>query len=257
MTVAVFGSVKGAPGVTTSVLALAWVWPTMTGRRALVVDADAAGSGILPGLLHAEPAATGGLLALAATRDTDQAAAALAAATALDGDEDRLLLTGVSDPAQARALDGLWPRLTQACAELDAHGVDVLVDTGRLGPHCEPGGLWQTATVRVVGVDSRLAGIATARTILNADTEQGQPPRLLVIGPDRPYSIAEIRTALGLGDIDALAWDRRAAGVFSDGTPAGWWFTRSPLLRTARVLARRLHDATSQAVVASVVGVGS
>lgn len=255
MTVAVFGSVKGAPGVTTSVLALAWVWPTVTGRRVLVVDADTAGSGILPGLLHAEPAATGGLLALAATRDTDQVAAILSAATALDGDEDRLLLTGVSDPAQARALDGLWPRLTQACADLDAHGVDVLVDTGRISDRRELGGLWQAATVRVVGVDSRLAGIATARTVLGVDTEQGQPPRLLVIGPDRPYSIAEIRTALRLGGVDALAWDPRAAGVFSDGTPAGWWFTRSPLLRTARILAGRLHGLTFHAP--PVVGVGS
>lgn len=243
MTVLAFASVKGSPGVTTAVLALAWVWPQATGRRVLVVDADMAGSGILPGYLHAHPPTGGGLLAVAAARATDLTAALLQGATPLDDSGDRLLVAGVSDPAQARAVDGLWSRLGQACTGLHEDGIDVLVDTGRVGTVHAPTELWAAADVRVLVLASRLAAVAAARPVLAASAANGVAARLLVIGPARPYTISEIRTGLAVEDVNALAWDPAAAAVFCDGAVPGWRFARSPLLRGASALAPHLSAA--------------
>lgn len=62
-------SASGAPGVTTAALALLWTWPqAVPGRRALLIDADPACSGLLPGFLEAGIPAGGGVLGLAAER---------------------------------------------------------------------------------------------------------------------------------------------------------------------------------------------
>jgi hypothetical protein len=39
-----------------------------------------------------------------------------------------------------------------------------------------------------------------------------------------------------------LAWDPRAAAVLSDGAPAGRWFARTALMRSAAAVAGRLRD---------------
>ena len=53
MTLIGLTSAKGSPGVTTTALALGWVWPAVhPGRRVLVVDADPAGAGTSAGFLR-------------------------------------------------------------------------------------------------------------------------------------------------------------------------------------------------------------
>ena len=101
MSVIALCSAKGSPGVTTTALALGWVWPQVTGRRVLVLDADLAGSGIAAGYLRSAvppPAASGGgwLTGRGPRR---------AFGGAGDGpgrSRHRLLLLGISEPAQAR-----------------------------------------------------------------------------------------------------------------------------------------------------------
>ena len=69
MSLVVLCSATGAPGVTTAGLALMWAWKqAVPGRRALLVDADPAGSSLLPGFLEAGIPAGGGVLGLAAER---------------------------------------------------------------------------------------------------------------------------------------------------------------------------------------------
>jgi len=121
-------SAKGSPGVTTTALALARTWAGATGgRRALVLDADMAGSGLAPGLLSA-PATDVGLLALAAERTHPDTGAVLAHALALDPAATAMVLLGVTDPSQARAVSGLWPALVRTARDLHEAGVDVLAD---------------------------------------------------------------------------------------------------------------------------------
>ena len=62
-------SAHGAPGVTTTALAMVWSWPLVQPeRRILLVDADPAGSALFTGLLQTGVADTAGLVALAARR---------------------------------------------------------------------------------------------------------------------------------------------------------------------------------------------
>ena len=103
MAVIAFTSAKGSPGVTTAILALAWLWPeASSGRRVLVVDADMAGGDIAAGYLQGTAPTTDGLLGFAADRRTDRGAALWDHLIALDDDGSRLLMTGISAPSQAR-----------------------------------------------------------------------------------------------------------------------------------------------------------
>lgn len=247
MGVIALASAKGAPGVTTTALALGWAWPTSAGRRCLVVDADVAGSGIAAGLLQAHTSETGGLLALAAERHALHADALLGASLALDASQARLVLLGVTDPAQARALTGLWPQLLAAARDLD--DVDVLLDVGRLGAAHEPTALLEGADLAVLVARSSLGSVAAGRPVLRRLREVRGPGQVgvVLVGEHDPYSAGEISTALGVDVIAVLADDPAAARVLSDGGSTGSRFTRSTLMRTAGHAARQL-DARTPAV---------
>lgn len=121
-------SVKGSPGVTSSALALAAVWP----RQVVMVEADPTGSDLSyrcrashGGPVDAEP----GLLRLAATvrsgvpgpQVLSDEAQALACGVQL--------VQGVAASAQSRGFGPIWSTIGQVCANAM---VDVIVDLGRL-----------------------------------------------------------------------------------------------------------------------------
>lgn len=242
MGVVVLASAKGAPGVTTAALALGWAWPAaVPGRRSLVVDADVAGSGIAAGLLQGNTPDGGGLLALAAERSRLSGEALLSASLTLDATGSRMVLLGITDPPQSRALAPLWPDLLTACRELD--GADVLVDVGRLGATNEPAALLEGADLAVLVVRSDLASLAAARPAVRRLRELRGPGaglEVLLVGERDPYPAAEIAGALGVEVIAVLADDPAAARVLSAGNPAGPRFARSALIRSAGAAATRL-----------------
>lgn len=125
---------KGSPGVTTTAVALAAVWP----RRVLLAETDPAGGD----LVYRSRAAHGGvldpnsgLLSLAATARRGLAAEQLwDHAQPLVGGLD--VLVGIGSAEQAAGLAGLWPMLGQAFATLDESpngAADVIADCGRIG----------------------------------------------------------------------------------------------------------------------------
>lgn len=125
---------KGSPGVTTTALALAAVWP----RRALLAETDPAGGD----LVYRSRGAHGGvldpnvgLLSLAATARKGLAAEQLwDHAQPLNGGLD--VLVGIGGAEQAAGLTGLWPMLGQAFATLAESpngAADVIADCGRIG----------------------------------------------------------------------------------------------------------------------------
>ena len=121
-------SVKGSPGVTSTALALAAVWP----RPVVLLEADPAGGD----LAYRCRAAHGGTVS--ANRGLLRLAAAVRGGTPSPDvvfDESQLLacgvnlIQGVTSSAQARGLAALWQTIGQACTTAE---VDVIADLGRL-----------------------------------------------------------------------------------------------------------------------------
>ncbi|MEO5665261.1 MAG: hypothetical protein ABIR39_18505 [Nocardioides sp.] len=121
-------SVKGSPGVTSTALALAAVWP----RPVVLLEADPSGGD----LAYRCKAAHGG--PVAANQGLLQLAAAVRGGLPGAGvvvDEAQLLacgvnlVQGVTRAGQARAFSGLWPTIASACVDAE---VDVIADLGRL-----------------------------------------------------------------------------------------------------------------------------
>ncbi len=236
-------SAKGAPGVTTSALALALAWP----RPVILAELDPAGGDVLAGYGRAEMAA-GGLadLELAARRGglADQLHAHL---LRLDESGRVRLLPGLADPAGARRVD--WSRLAAALSSVEDGAVDVLADCGRLRAEHFPAEVVQRAAAVAVVTGSTLRAV---RTTTHAVTELRERTAgrtagsgVLVVGPGEPYGATEIEAALGAPVIGSLPRDARAAAVLSDGAPAGRLFAQSALMRGARTAAARLRQLTA------------
>lgn len=251
MTVIALTSAKGSPGVTTTALALAWVWPEVApGRRVMVVDADMAGGDIAPGYLRGAVSAMDGLLGLAGDRSADRAAALWDRVIALDDEGIRLLLTGIGEPGQARSLIGIWSSLAAVFAQLDDEDppVDVLLDLGRLGAAHEATLLRERADIVLLVMRSSLVSTASARPAVRPLREErgvadGAPVGLgcVLVGEGKPYRAPEIAEGVGLPVTTTLAWDPSAADVLSAGSPASWRFARSPLIRSARASAAAIR----------------
>lgn len=235
-------SAHGAPGATTTALAMTWSWPLVQPeRRVLLVDADPAGSGLLTGLLRTGVAETAGLLALAARRAPLSAEDVIECAVALDADSARMVVPGVAEPLQARPLNGTWNALRLSTRELGRLGVDVVLDVGRLGHRYEPTPLLEEADLVTVVVRGDLASLVPAAAAIRAlrAARPGRiPPGALVIGSG--YSPAEISEALEVSATLSLPRDEWAASALTSGRTAGWRFDRSPLLRSARAVVERL-----------------
>jgi MinD-like ATPase involved in chromosome partitioning or flagellar assembly len=250
-------SASGAPGVTTTVLALGWVWPVAhPGRRSLVLDADAAGSGILTGCLHARVPAGYGVLELVGNRRDAGSADLLDHAVAMDADATRLVLTGVVDPAQARQLGTLWTRVADTVPELGTAGVDVLADVGRLGHRYEPTALLERADAVVVVVRATLPQVSSAAAALVYLRKLRAPSAqctVLIVDAGATYSAKEVARALDVPAPHVLPDDRRTAAVLSDGGSVGWAFERSALVRAATTVAGDLGPELAPATATAEV----
>lgn len=252
MTFTVLVSAKGSPGVTTSALALAAVWP----RRVVLAECDPAGGDILAGFLRASTTPAGGLLdlALAARRGLSPNDVVRRCLRLSERDDRVLLLSGLTDPAHATAVVPVWPRIAAALRELgDADtAYDVLADAGRL-TYPQAGDLVAGADRVLLVLRPTLGQVHHARHHLRAlrllrpdvgpdgvaggagvdGAEGGCGVGLLLVG-DHPYGPGEVQAALGAPVIGVLAHDLRAAGALGDGAARGRWFDRSPLMRSAR-----------------------
>jgi len=256
--VAVVGA-KGAPGATTSAVALALWWP----HPVLVVDADPGGGDIAAGWLGGRVGLDRGLLSFAAaTRHTDTPSVAeLAAHVVGVPDAPRVLvLPGLAHAGQAGGLEPrVWTRLLSAAtapwppaepsageagegeAGEGAAGVrvDVLADCGRIGP-ATPWPLLASAGLVLLVTRPTLRGVHHARhalTALTAGIGDVRRVRLLVCGPG-PYEPSEVGRAVGLHTAVTLPADAAAAQVLSDGVSPGRGWPRTLLARAAQAAAR-------------------
>lgn len=268
--IAVVGA-KGAPGATTSVLALACGWP----GPVLVVDADLSGGDVAVGWLGGRVGLDRGLLSFAAaTRHTSNPAAADLArhAVAVPDVPGVMVLPGLAHAGQAGGLDGrVWGRLAAAAAmpwpaagasvpRSGGHGpegdqprsggtvlVDVLVDCGRIGVDTAwP--LLTAAELVLVATRPTLRSVHHARhavAVLRAELGDVQQVGLLVCGPG-PYDPGEVGRAVGVPARIVLPNDPDAAAALSDGAATRSW-SRTVLARAARTATTSLAKTAAAA----------
>ena len=200
MTVLAVGAAKGAPGVTTTVMALASQWPAH--REPVVIEADPAGGDLVARLA----VLTGEAGGVTETPSTVQLAAA-----SRSGVTDRLLLEHfqrLPGPGELRALvapPGPFAAAT-ALAALTAAGLgqclaeqtafDVLVDLGRLDPGSPALELAAGADQFVVVVRPTLESVLHTRHLLTSLGALAARTQVVVIG-DRPYTPAEVAEGVG------------------------------------------------------------
>jgi len=239
MTVLVFGSVRGAPGATTTAAAVAsWL------DDAVLVEADPDG-GVLAVRygLGREP----GLVTLAASRGSGglvEHAQSLPGGTPV-----------VAAPESAGRAVHLWRVGASGIVDaVKAADHPVVVDAGRLGPGSPALALAEAATC--IGVVCRPVA---EQLIAAADTVQrlsaGDAPVGLVLVGERPYTAADVTRQLGCPVLGVIEHDPRAAEAMHGGGYSDRVLRRSLLLRSARSLAETLTGTTEPAAASGHRGV--
>ena len=248
MALIVIAADKGAPGVTTTALALAAVWP----RPVLLAECDPSGGD----LVYRFPAAHGGsldprrglvTLAVAARRGL-QPGQLWEHTQKMTGGLD--VLTGVVNAEQGAGLGTLWGPLGGLFTAMS--GGDVIADCGRLGADGPQYDLVAQAAVvllvtrpnagDVIRLRDRAAAVSAAAS---ARGRRGFTSAVAVIADQRNLraTAAEVSQALAQGDVPAglvggIADDPKGAELL--GGAWGGRLDKTLLIRTARETAQQL-----------------
>ncbi|MFD7283655.1 hypothetical protein ACFV80_43360 [Streptomyces sp. NPDC059862] len=242
MSVIALAGCSGAPGVTTSALALLLSWPLEPGRRMILAECDPDGGAVLHGLLQGTLGDRYGLRNLSvAVRKGDFGDAfwrQLIDLSSEDGGKesprDRLLLPGITDPAQAASLGPVWKALAVMFRGIEAeHGHDVLIDLGRSGAFGPSGVLAEQADTVLVVVRNTLRCLQAAQARVSALEERVGNVGLLMIG-EGPYPAGEVQRVLQVPVVATLPYAPDDARVLSDGAEQPRRFTKSALMKAAR-----------------------
>ncbi|MFC9595862.1 hypothetical protein ACFTUC_39455 [Streptomyces sp. NPDC056944] len=266
MAVIALTGLPGAPGVTSTALALLRTWPLEEGRRLVLAECDPDGGAVLPGALQGQVQADRGLRNLAlSSRTQDLVTAFWPQLIALENDEkrserNRLLLPGLTSPEQAPGLSPVWGQLADLFAGIEAHGHDVLVDLGRSGAFGQPGVLALRAdTVLLVvrgtvrSVHAAAGRIHALRTMLDGESGRGAGALGLLLVRQGPYGAREVEAELGVPVVASLPYRPQEAAVLSDGAVESGKFMTSRLMSAAREATTpiRQHVATRRARLTS------
>jgi hypothetical protein len=239
---------KGAPGVTTTSVALAAVWP----RPVLLAECDPAGGDIVYRL----PSADGrrldprrGLLSLAvAARRGLQPHQVWEHAQKLHGGLD--VLAGVTSAEQGAGLEALWGMVGGLLSRIPH--ADVIADCGRIGRDGPFYDLLAEAETVVLITRANLAEVVRLReratALANGLQKRGRPgvrAGVVVVADHRAFksALAEVGQVIGAerspaSVIGGLAYEPRSADQLR-----GQWggkLDKSLLIRTAREIAGHL-----------------
>ncbi|MFJ6722526.1 MULTISPECIES: hypothetical protein [unclassified Streptomyces] len=237
----------GAPGVTTTAMALLMTWPLPEGHRVVLAEADTDGGAILPGALQGTLDNSRGLRNLAVAARQGQLGEAfwrqLVDVTDA-GTRDRLVLPGLYDPAHASAMEPVWRPLSVLFAGIEEHAHDVLVDLGRRGAFGASAVLAQRADAVLLVARNTLRGLQSAQVRLAALREQldGSAELGMLLVDEGPFSKEEVRKHLGITVTAVLPWRPKEAAVLSDGAEQPRRFESSELMRSARSAAVRVQE---------------
>ncbi len=251
MAIVLVTSASGSPGVTSTAIGLALVWP----KPVLLADCDrTASQAVLAGYLRGTDAGGVGLTGLArAHREARCFTSALTGETIplAFGDVQRMFLPGFATPGAAHLFDPAWGALGDTFAALSQSGMDVVVDVGRMGPLGPPAGLLMQADAVLVVTRSHLPALSAVRLHLPILVDGLERARgaatgvgLVVIGEGRPYTAEEISRQFNTAVAGTVIHDPTAAAVLGEGTPEPRRYGDSRYIRSLRAL--------SSAVVAQI-----
>ncbi|TLS45750.1 hypothetical protein FE633_13380 [Streptomyces montanus] len=242
MAVIALAGCSGSPGVTTSALALMLSWPLEPCRRMVLAECDPDGGAVLHGLLQGTLGDRYGLRNLSvAARQGDLGDAFWRQLIDLGGEEgkkqsprDRLLLPGITDPAQSASLGSVWKALGVIFRGIEAeHGHDILIDLGRRGAFGPSGVLAEQADAVVVVVRNTLRCLQAAEGRVRALEERVGDVGVLMIN-EGPYPAGEVQRVLRVPVVATLPYAPKDARVLSDGSEQPRHFTKSALMKAAR-----------------------
>jgi hypothetical protein len=237
----------GAPGVTTTAMALLLTWPLETGHRVVLAECDPDGGAILPGALQGTLGNTHGLRNLGLAGRQGQLGDAfwrqLIDVTDA-GSRDRLVLPGFFDPMHASSMGPVWDQLAGLFGSIEQHRHDVLIDLGRRGTDGPSAVLAQRADVVLMVARNTLRGLQSAEVRLTALREQlGTTAEVGLVMIDRgPFSVDDVRRNLKADVVATLPWRPAEAEVLSDGAPQPRKFEQGELMRSARSATARLRQ---------------
>lgn len=245
------GSVKGAPGVTTTVLALAAAWPERAdeGVRPVVVEADVSGGDLAVrfGCPH-----TPGLLDVATAARKDRPGSLLGATAELP-----FGVRVVASPAGGRACAEAVRLVAESGQRMllgeEGDQGTVVLDVGRIGAGVD--GLLEAADAVVLVSRGGADALAHVYAHLTEAGPLAERYVLVVIGPC-PYGPGEITATLGVARVAFLPWDPKAAAVLAGHSRAalrtsGWRALR--LMTAAREAAQQLSG-TGEMAMAGLSG---
>ncbi|MGW2827405.1 hypothetical protein ACWC24_41510 [Streptomyces sp. NPDC001443] len=242
MAVIALAGCSGAPGVTTSALALLLSWPLEPGRNMVLAECDPDGGAVLHGLLQGTLGDRYGLrnLSVAARKGefSDAFWRQLIDLSSEDGAQEsprnRLLLPGITDPSQSASLGQAWKMLAQMFRGIEAESDhDVLIDLGRRGAYGPSGTLAEHADATFVVVRNTLRCLQAAEGRVRALEERVGDVGVLMIN-EGPYPAGEVQRVLQVPVIATLPYAPDDARVLSDGAEQPRRFTKSPLMKAAR-----------------------
>lgn len=253
MALIVLTSATGAPGLTTTALGLTLTWP----RSVLLADCNREpAQAIQAGYLRGTDVGGRGLSILTRLHREQQPLASHLRQHSLsltDEDEtDRRFLPGFSHPGAVRLFEQIWPELSSAFSGLDAQGVDVIVDAGRIGCDGLPLALLSEADAVCVLTRTGLRDLASVRLYLPILQEQlsslpvERPLGIALVGPGRPYGAAEITAEFAVSCWAEIPWHVRHAAVLSDGEDEPRRFEDTTLMNQYRVISTRLVERVTQ-----------
>jgi hypothetical protein len=236
MAVIALTSAKGSPGVTAAALAMTLTWP----GRCVLAECDPAGGSIQAGYLAGALPADRGIreLAVAELRGEDLRQHWWGQLVDLQPPHrQRLLLPGITDPAQSGTLRPVWDKFAEFFAELESTDqCDVIVDCGRIAAPNPPWPLLLSADLVLLTLRPDLPGMSAAvpavRTLRTQLTQQGAaagPLALLVTGGG-DQSSRTVARELATPVVATIPDDPRAATVLSRG---GTVRTTAALMRAA------------------------
>jgi len=241
MAVIALAGCSGAPGVTTSALALLMSWPLEADRRMILAECDPDGGAVLHGLLQGTLGDRYGLrnLSVAARKGEFSDAFWRQLIDLSSGDDekesprDRLLLPGITDPAQAASLGSVWKILAQMFRGIEAEsGHDVLIDLGRRGAYGPSRVLAEQADATFVVVRNTLRCLQAAEGRVRSLEERVGDVSVLLIN-EGPYPAGEVQRVLQVPVIATLPYAPDDARVLSDGAEQPRRFNKSKLMKAA------------------------
>lgn len=211
-------SAKGSPGASTAALAFTLSW----GGRTILAECDPAGGDILAGYLSGVEIPGGFGLLQVAKADLRNELAQEFWGHLIDLEDphrQRLVLPGITDPAQAATLRPTWPGLAAFLADLEhaEPGYDVIADCGRLAGADTPWPVLARADLVLLVVRPsslrELAHVGPALTQLRRELSEASGRFGLLLIGDGPYRAREIERRFGTPVVATLPDDRRTAAA--------------------------------------------